>query len=197
MHKRNIIPIRSSRDSEASAIALERAIELDSASAEAFYALATALGLQGKAEEAVARAELARELRPKDGAIVNILGVSLMLADDPAGAESALREAIQLSPGVPAYHNNLALSLTKQERYGEALQSFQRGGDEQAAYNNLGYGYFLNGRYAEAISRYESALSMPGAHKLAVLRNLNEALDARDLAARLETASSDGRLARD
>lgn len=159
--------------------ALERALELDSESAGAHYALATALGLQGRAEEAVPHAERSRELRPKDGAVANILGVSLMLGGDPVGAEEPLRAAIHFAPDIPAYHNNLALCLAKQQRYDEALQSFLRGGGEQAAYNNLGYSYFLDGRYADAISHYESALAMPGDHKLEVLRNLNEALDAR------------------
>lgn len=163
--------------------ALQRAIDLDPSSAGAQYGLATVLGLEGQTDAAVVHARMARELRPKDAAVANVLGVSLMLSGDAAGAEEPLRDAVRLAPNVMAYHNNLGLCLGRQERYNEALQAFMRGGDQQAAYNNLGYSYFLNARYDDAIARYEQAMSMPGDHKIEVLRNLNQALDARDQSA--------------
>ncbi len=161
--------------------ALRRAVELDPDSAGAQYGLASVLGLLGETEGAVRHARLAQTLRPRDPAVANVLGVSLMLADDLPAAEEAFALAVRLAPEMSAYHNNLGLLLGKQQRYREALQAFRRGGeDEQAALNNLGYCYFLNGRYDDAIAHYENALSEPGDHKIEVLRNINEALDARD-----------------
>jgi Flp pilus assembly protein TadD len=160
--------------------ALHHALELSPDSAGAHYGLASVYGLIGDTDAAVTHARQARELEPTDGAISNVLGVSLMLAGDLPAAEVAIRDAIRLSPDRPAYHNNLALVLGKQGQYRKAYQAFRRGGDEQAALNNLGYSYFLNGRYDEAISHYEHALSEPGDHTVDVLRNINEALSARD-----------------
>ena len=161
--------------------ALRRAVELDPDSAGAQYGLASVMGLLGETESAVRHARLAQTLRPHDPAVANVLGVSLMLAGDLPAAEKALADAVRLAPEMYAYHNNLGLVLGKQERYREALLAFRRGGeDEQAALNNLGYCYFLNGRYDDAIAHYENALSEPGDRKIEVLRNINEALDARD-----------------
>ena len=177
-------------DLDSASVALFRALEFDPDSASAHFGLATVLGLNGQSQEAVDHARLARALRPKDGAVANALGVSLMLAGDAEGAEEPLRAAIRLAPHVSAYHNNLALTLGRQERYLEALRSFMRAGSKQSAYNNLGYSYFLNARYDEAITRYEQALNMPGEHKREILRNLDNALDARDEDLRLIMGSS-------
>lgn len=95
--------------------------------------LATVLGLIGEADEAIVHARGARELRPRDGAIANVLGVGLLLANDPVGAEEPLRAAVRLDATVVASHNNLGLSLGRRERYAEALRLFMRVGDEQAA----------------------------------------------------------------
>jgi Flp pilus assembly protein TadD len=165
---------------EKAAVALQRGIEIDPDSAGTQYGLASVMGLLGDSEGAVRHAQLAKALRPNDAAVANILGVSLMLADDLPAAEESLRNAVRLAPDMAAYHNNLGLVLGKQRHYSEAMHSFRRGGNEQASLNNLGYVYFLNGRYDEAIAHYENALSEPGDHKVEVLRNINEALDARD-----------------
>jgi tetratricopeptide (TPR) repeat protein len=170
---------------------LERAVEVDPESAGAEYALGATLGLLGRKEEALAHTERARELRPDDATIANGLGVAHMVMGHWIEAESAFREAIRLDSRVAAYYNNLGLALGRQERYADALAVFRKFGSEQAAENNLGYIYYLNGRYDDAIVHYERALLEHGDQKALVLQNLNEALDARDAAAPIPAASSE------
>ncbi|MBW2426236.1 MAG: tetratricopeptide repeat protein [Deltaproteobacteria bacterium] len=163
---------------ELSRQALERSLELDANSAGARHALASVLGLMGRPKEALPHALRARALRPRDANAANAVGMTYLLLDQPSAAEDIFRQVVRLAPDVPAYSNNLGLALGAQERYSEALRAFERGGDEQSAYNNLGYTYFLNGNYELAITHFERALSTKGDQDLAILRNLNAAIDA-------------------
>jgi Flp pilus assembly protein TadD len=160
--------------------ALERAVELEPDSPWAVGALGVVYELLGRRPEALQLAERARELAPKDARLVNNVGVSRLAAGDWAGAEEAFRTAVLLDPHDRALRNNLGLALGRQERYEQAFEEFREAGTEQGAENNLGYVYFLNGRYADAIVHYERALSAPGPDGRRVLENLNAALDARE-----------------
>ena len=68
------------------------------------------------------------------------------------------------------------------------MSAFRSAGSEQAAENNLGYVYYMNGLLEDAITHFELALQAPGDDKLKILRNLNAALDAKQAA---ESASRD------
>jgi tetratricopeptide (TPR) repeat protein len=46
------------------------------------------------------------------------------------------------------------------DRYEEALEAFKKAGDRPAAYNNLGYCYFLQGKYEKAIAAFEKAIEI-------------------------------------
>jgi superkiller protein 3 len=170
---------------------LERAVEHGPESADAHYALGATLGLLDQHEEALQHTEFARSLSPDDATIANGLGVAHMMLGRWAKAESAFRDAIRLDSRVAAYCNNLGLALGRQQRYEEALTAFRKFGSEQAAQNNLGYAYYVNGRYDEAIAHYERAMMEGGEEKALVLRNLNEALDARDANASTPAAATD------
>ncbi len=88
----------------------------------------------------------------------------------------------------PAYRNNLGIALGRQHRYADAMSAFRSAGSEQAAENNLGYVYYMNGLLDDAVIHYESALRAQGDDQLTILRNLNAALDAKHAA---EGASQD------
>ncbi len=163
---------------EEARLALERAVELTPDSARAVGALAVVYELLDRRPAALAMAERARELAPKDARLVNNVGVSHLVAGDYAGAEQAFRRAVLLDPRDLALRNNLGLALGRQGRYEQALEEFREAGTEQAAENNLGYVYFLNGRHTEAIAHYERALAASGPDGRKVLENLNAALDA-------------------
>jgi Flp pilus assembly protein TadD len=179
--------------------ALTRAVSLDPSQAVAFSALGVVHDQLGQHAAARVYQRRAQELRPEDPAILNNLGISCLLDGDLHGAEQSFRHAVALRPEDPTLRNNLGLALGRQHRYGEALEAFRRGGDEQAALNNLGYVHYLNGEYDQAIARYEQALLVQGDRTVVVLRNLNAALAARRVdsaqppadAAAPETAAGD------
>ena len=160
--------------------ALERAVELAPDDVLALNTLAVVYDMLERHEEAQHYYLKVRELRPRDPRAANNMGVSLLLLGDFVAAEAELRLAVDLDPEDPAGWNNLGLALGHLERYKEALDAFRKGGDEQGARNNLGYVYFLNGRYAKAIEEYEAALLEGGNATPTVLENLDAAVDAAE-----------------
>jgi superkiller protein 3 len=161
---------------------LERALELDPSSADAHGAYALVLGALRLYEDAQEHARRAAELAPQNSAIANNYGIASLRAGDAVLAERAFRNAIALESRDPAYRNNLGIALGRQHRYEDAMRAFRSAGSEQAAENNLGYVYYMNGRLDDAIAHYELALQAQGNEKLKVLRNLNAALDAKQAA---------------
>jgi Flp pilus assembly protein TadD len=133
-------------------------------------------------EDAQEHARMAAELAPQNSAIVNNYGIANLRAGDPVLAEKAFRDAISLEPRDPAYRNNLGIALGRQHRYADAKSAFRSAGSEQAAENNLGYVYYMNGLLDDAVAHYELALQAQGDDKLKILRNLNAALDAKQAA---------------
>ena len=154
---------------------LERAVELDPDSASALYWLAVVCDLQGEHARARELDERALTLSPRDARIVNNLGVSYLTSREFEKAEEAFRAAILLDPVDPALRNNLGLALGRQARYDEAMAEFRRAGSEQAALNNLGYLYYLNGEHAKAIETFERSLQTGGGDRLTVVKNLQAA----------------------
>jgi Flp pilus assembly protein TadD len=167
-------------DPEGAVPYLERSIELSPDSAEAHDSLAIALQKLERFDEALIHSQRAHEFAPLDADVANNLGYSHLLVDDPVLAEATFRKAIALNPGDPAYRNNLGISLARQYQYEEALKAFRSAGTEQEAENNIAYIYFRDGHLDDAIAHYERALLAEGDKELMVLRNLNDALDARD-----------------
>ena len=160
--------------------ALERAIELAPDDVLALGTLAVVYDMLGHHETARMHYQRIQELQPDDPTAANNLGVSWMLLGDFARAEAALRRAVDLAPEQRAGWNNLGLALGRQGSYDAALEAFRKGNDEQGARNNLGYVYFLNGRYDEAIAEYEAALLAGGTATPRVVENLDRAIEARD-----------------
>jgi Flp pilus assembly protein TadD len=140
--------------------------------------------LLDRPEHARELAERAHALSPEDAHIVNNLGVSYLVAGEFDKAEQAFRAAILLDPGDPASHNNLGLAVGRQGRYAEALAQFRLAGTEQAALNNLGYLYYLNGEHALAIEHFERSLQLGGGDRLTVVKNLQAAQAALERAPR-------------
>jgi Tfp pilus assembly protein PilF len=166
-------------ETDAAATYLEQAIALspDSANAHDAYAVVLeSLQLYGDAQD---HARQASELAPQNSAIANNYGIASLLAGDLKTAEKAFRGAISFESRDPAYHNNLGIALGRQGRYADAMTAFRSAGSAQAAENNLGYVYYMNGLLDDAVAHYELALQAEGDEKLKILRNLNAALDAK------------------
>jgi Tfp pilus assembly protein PilF len=172
---------------EEAAAYLETALELDPTSPDAHSAYALVLGELELYEDAQDHARRAADLAPKNSAIVNNYGIASLRAGDGELAEKAFRSAIAIESRDPAYQNNLGIALGRQHRYADAMRAFREAGNEQAAENNLGYVYYMNGLLDEAIEHYELALQAQGDDKLKIMRNLGSALDAKRMRSDLDS----------
>ena len=162
---------------------LERAVEIDPKSPKAQAALGVSLDQLGRREEALVHLEAARALRPHDARILNNLGVAYLRAGQPERAEPLLRAALREDQRDAALRaNNLGMALAMQGRFDEALASFRSAGDEQSARANLGYARYVRGEYDQAIAQYEKALLAGGKANVEVVRNLEAARRAREIA---------------
>lgn len=162
---------------------LERAVAIDPKSPRAQAALGVSLDQLGHREQALQHLEIARDLRPHDARILNNLGVAYLRAGQPERAEPLFRAALREDHSdVELRSNNLGMALAMQGRFGEALESFRKAGDEQSARSNLGYAYYARGEYDRAIDEYEKALLAGGKANVEVVRNLEAARRAREIA---------------
>ncbi len=152
--------------------ALERAVTLDPDSPAIRSALGSVYDRMGDHERARGMFDVAALQAPDEPRVLNNRGVSMLLDHDPAKAEPVLRRAVLLDPDNPVTRNNLGLALGLQGRYDDALQTFRKVGDEQAARNNLGYVYYLQGEHEQAIATYERALLEGGTHAATIVQNL-------------------------
>jgi len=177
------LSLLASGNREAGLQHLERAVALAPDSPKAQAALGVSLDQLGRPQDALKHLEIARDLRPHDSRILNNLGVAHLRAGSPERAEPLLRAALREDTRDTALRsNNLGMAQALQGRFTEALESFRRGGDEQSARSNLGYAHYVRGEYKEAIAEYERALLIGGDANVQVVRNLEAARHARDIA---------------
>jgi pentatricopeptide repeat protein len=101
--------------------------------------------------------------------------MSFLLNGEYEEAVKSFTEALKLETSNSKIHNNLALALCKLGRYQEALEVFQKSGDEASAYNNLGYIYMTEGKYEEAIEAFEKALELKPGFYVKAYENLKKA----------------------
>lgn len=108
-------------------------------------------------------------------------GIGYLRDREAALALAALREAVALDGGVPAYHDALGLLLLELRRPDMAVESFRRAValDPGAADARLHLGVSLAemGRWREAVPEYRAALGLPAlTAESAVRQNLGLAL---------------------
>ena len=101
---------------------------------------------------------------PKDADAQNDLGWALRQHDDLAGAESALKEAIKLMPGLPQAHSNLSVVLLdKHDAAGavaEGRQAVSLDGGKAIYHVVLGNALSAGGDRKTAIEEYRAALKL-------------------------------------
>lgn len=101
----------------------ERAIALNPNLAVAHTALALGLVQQARYDEALAAAETALELGPRDplrSIMRAVLGIPYMMLDRSDAMEANAREMVRDFPGMPTGYRQLAVALAKQDRIDRA-----------------------------------------------------------------------------
>ena len=89
------------------------------------------------------------------------MGYNCYLRQQWQDAETHLRRALELSPGLGRAHNNLGLLLARTGREGEALEEFMRAGSGPAeAHANLAHVLTLTDRWNEAQQEFQRALAI-------------------------------------
>ena len=78
---------------------------------------------------------------------------------------SSLKEAVQLDPANPIFHNALGVVLLDLRKPAEAEAEFQKAVELDPnyaeAHHNLGLSFAEQGRYEQAIAAYRKAISLP------------------------------------
>jgi Flp pilus assembly protein TadD len=90
----------------------------------------------------------------------NNIAYSYMLQNDWVNAQAYLTRALELSSDFPKARMNLALTLSRQKRFSEALTQFKLALPAQDAYYNIGLMYQANRKLAEAAAAYQKSLKL-------------------------------------
>jgi Flp pilus assembly protein TadD len=150
--------------------------------ATAAFLCAAAIGLLSCRSMPVERAEAGRGAGvPPAGEAqaVNLAGLMALSTGDLNGAETRLRTAIAADGFHGPSHNNLGVTLMRQNRFYEAAWEFEMAAKIMTASPeplcNLGQIYESVGRYNRAVEEYEEALER-SPHDLETVENLARAL---------------------
>jgi tetratricopeptide (TPR) repeat protein/capsular polysaccharide biosynthesis protein len=148
------------RDLEQSAVAYQRAIQLNPAFAQAHHSLAVVLAEQGHDEAALAHYKQVIALEPT-AKVYNNIGCLLTRRGDTEQALEFYRQAIRLSPTWAVLHSNFGKAIEAEDPV-SAIAAYRRALDLQPdlvpAYENLGQVLQQQGRYAEAAECYQQLL---------------------------------------
>lgn len=183
------------RDWRAALLALDRAIAIHPAHADAHDNRTVALLELGRFDDAVASAHRALEIEPAHARAANNLAMALHGLARHEEALACLDRALRSAPDFPEAHNNRGNVLQRLERFEEALEAYEKAislkPEYAEAHNNRGAVLQELKRYPQALVSFERALTVrPGyaaAHNnrgvtLHTLDRYDEALQAFDQA---------------
>jgi tetratricopeptide (TPR) repeat protein/predicted Ser/Thr protein kinase len=170
-----------------------RAIDLDPELADAHVFLASALLSLGRVDEAIAAVREAIRIEPGNGQAHQALARAFWVGKgDFASAIPAFERAIALNPEAGYSYLQLGLLLSWEGRFAEAESILRRAVDLQdqfisgnaglqviGANARLGYVFYLQGRYAEAIREYERGLPFLAASDHALKERTGIELDVK------------------
>ena len=178
----------------AKAIDLERrALTIDPELADAHMWLGASLLNQGKVDEAIAEMRNAIRLEPDNGQAHQGLARAFWVGKgDFAAAIPEFERAIQLNPEAGYSYLQLSLLLAWEGNYARAEEISRRAVDLQeqymsgnaglqivGAHSRLGYVYYLQGRYGDALKEYERELAFINSSDHALRERTNIELGVR------------------
>jgi Flp pilus assembly protein TadD len=143
-----------------------KALEIDPNNAEALLNLATIYEHMGHSQEAEASYKQAIALRPDYWS--GYLALALFYDDEKRYSESVdqLKRVIELTPDNPTAYSDLGaiyMDIGDAKSYEAAGAAFRKSielAPNYEAYSNLGYLYFLQRRYNDAVQQFQRALAL-------------------------------------
>jgi tetratricopeptide (TPR) repeat protein len=101
---------------------------------------------------------------PKNAEVLNKIGVAYQQLGDLLRAERAYRRSMHADKKFASAANNCGTVEYERKHYGKAIglyvKALELRGDMPTMYSNLGYAYFANKEYPEAMTAFERALSL-------------------------------------
>ncbi|HYL46149.1 MAG TPA: tetratricopeptide repeat protein [Candidatus Limnocylindrales bacterium] len=101
---------------------------------------------------------------PKNAWLMNMLGVSYQMLDEPRKSEHYYRLAMKTDKTFASPVNNLGTLQYGRKHYGKAIGLYQKAlplsSDRSVVFSNLGYAYFANKEYPEAMDCFGKALAL-------------------------------------
>jgi tetratricopeptide (TPR) repeat protein len=113
---------------------------------------------------AVAEYERILVKEPKNAALFNKVGVAYQQLGDLQRAERAYRHSMHADKNFASAVNNCGTVEYEKKHFGKAIGLYKKGielrGDMPTMYSNLGYAYFANKEYPEAMNSFQKALAL-------------------------------------
>lgn len=152
-----------------------KALGLDPALTRSYTHMGAIHNYNKNYDQALKAFKTAASTDPADGSIYNNIGITHSMMGDDQAAVEAFRVAIRLGAPSSRAYNNMGLALARLKRFDEALEAFRCAKGEAAAYNNLGYVFFLNGDYTRAVACFERAMEIEPTYYHRASENLKRA----------------------
>jgi tetratricopeptide (TPR) repeat protein len=133
--------------------------------AEVHYILGVSFLQEQRPTQALKEFLLAEESSPDDAEVQAGLGQAYHLKGAYGDAETHYLRALELDGNDPQVQNNLAALYLDMERWNDAIRYFERAASNllfknpEVALSGIGYAYFQQGKYLEAIKAYRDALA--------------------------------------
>jgi arylsulfatase A-like enzyme/Flp pilus assembly protein TadD len=153
---------RKQKDYSATAVYLNKLLELKPNNIEARGNLGMALQMQGRLDDAISHYRIALQIDPDHAGVRGNLGSALRAQGKLNEAISHYRKAVQLKRSDPRLHNNLGEALASHGELTEAIVNFtaaiKLNPDLARAHQNLARASLQQGKLKEAVSHYYQTL---------------------------------------
>ena len=119
---------------------------------------------EGSTEQAIATLQEATELDPRNIDAWNQLGLALMKRGEADEAERSFKRGLRLDDENASINLNYAFLLLKQDRAPEAIERLEVALHDftyrqpAMVLNSLGYAYYTQGRYGQAVAKLREAV---------------------------------------
>lgn len=137
-----------------------KAIAADPNLFEAYHMWGIVAGCLGRHTEAEAALRNAVQLNPGSSVYRNNLGFELTMQRKWVEAAREFERAVAIDPELDRAYINLAIALSAQGRFEDALTQFKWVLPEPDAHYNMGMTYVANNRYAAARTAFEQTLDI-------------------------------------